>query len=281
VLVNHERLLSLIDDKNWLSAYIKSNQLLDLVAEFPRRGFSKKKPQSDAKIDVAKFVKLLQPLSPRLYSIASSPVEYDNEIHLTIGVLREKSAQNYLSREQLGSASGYLTQRLEVQSTLDIYLVKNNAFRLPVNRARPVIMIGAGTGIAPFRAFLQQRAAEVDSGKNWLVYGNRHFHKDFLYQTEIQKFVHTGLLTQVNLAFSRDQKQKKYVQHCLLENSSELFRWIEEGAHLYVCGSTQMGAAVHSALTSIVSSEGEYSTEQAENYLNTLRLERRYQKDIY
>ncbi len=270
MLANRERLNTIVADKNSLNDFINSHQVLDLITEFPTKS-----------IDADKFANLLQPLSPRLYSIASSPVEYDNEIHLTVGVLRGAACQQDNQREQLGGASGYLAYRLEEESALDVYLVKNNSFRLPVEKTRPVIMIGAGTGIAPFRAFLQQREIEAGSGENWLVYGNRHFHNDFLYQIEIQQYAQSGLLTRVDLAFSRDQENKIYVQQRLLEKPSELFRWLEKGAHVYVCGSTQMGTAVHDALTSVVSTEGGYSVEQAEDYLNTLRLEGRYQKDVY
>ncbi|NOX42333.1 MAG: assimilatory sulfite reductase (NADPH) flavoprotein subunit [Gammaproteobacteria bacterium] len=265
-LVNSEGLNTIVSDNNSLTEFINHRQLFDLATEFP------------AKItDTESFVNLLQPLAPRLYSIASSPVEYDDEIHLTVSVVR----QEFNQRVQLGGASGYLIERIEEDSPLDVYLVKNNSFRLPVEKTRPVIMIGAGTGIAPFRAFIQQRADDGDSGPNWLVYGNRHFHHDFLYQLEIQQHHNSGLLSRVDLAFSRDQESKKYVQHRLLENSSELFRWLEEGAYLYVCGSTRMGAAVHDALTNVVLTEGGYSLEETEEYLNSLRIDGRYQKDVY
>jgi len=287
MLVNHERLNTIIDDQIRLKNYINNHQLLDLITEFSFDAHHQN--PGNVHFDAEKLINFLQPLNPRLYSIASGCGEYDDEIHLTVGVLRHVSPghvspDSYQSshlREQLGGASGFLTQRLKDEAELKIYLVKNNTFRLPVNNSVPIVMIAAGTGIAPYRAFLQQRAADNDSGENWLVFGNRHFHEDFLYQLEIQQYLQSGLLTDIDLAFSRDQQDKIYVQHRLLEKKAELYRWLEKGAHLYVCGSTQMGIAVHEALVSVVATEGGYCDEQAENYLKKLRLESRYQKDVY
>jgi len=282
MLVNHERLNTIVDDQIQLSNYIANHQLLDLLTEFSLDAHYKN--NGNIHFDAKKLINLLQPLSPRLYSIASACSEYDDEIHLTVGVLRHVSPvayQNSYIREQLGGASGFLTQRLKDEAELKIYLVKNNTFRLPVNNSVPIVMIAAGTGIAPYRAFLQQRAADNDSGKNWLVFGNRHFHEDFLYQLEIQQYLQSGLLTHIDLAFSRDQQDKIYVQHRLLEKKAELYRWLKNGAHLYVCGSMQMGIAVHEALVSVIATEGGFCNEQAENYLKKLRLESRYQKDVY
>lgn len=213
-----------------------------------------------------------------MYSIASSQQAFDDEIHLTVSTLKYET-QNGDTR--YGSASQYLNQHIQAGDTLNIYVAENDQFRLPANSETPVIMIGAGTGIAPFRAFLQQRKAENASGENWLIFGNRHFHRDFLYQLEWQKYRAAGLLNRISLAFSRDHQSKVYVQDRLFEEADELYSWIQKGAQLYVCGSTDLDTAVHQALVDIVQQHDQLDAQQAEQFVNNLRAEGRYLRDVY
>ena len=181
----------------------------------------------------------------------------------------------------MGSASGYLTQRLGEDEATGVYVVENPNFRLPSDPDRAIIMIAAGTGVAPYRAFLQHRESRGDSGKNWLIFGNRHFHEDFLYQLEWQHYRQKGLLTRVDPVFSRDQQEKIYVQHRLLECGKELFHWLEEGAHVYVCGDTGMARDVHEALLEVVAREARLTADQASEFIDELRRQARYQRDVY
>jgi len=175
-----------------------------------------------------------------------------------------------------------LGTRLEEGQQVKVYVEKNANFRLPVDPNTPVIMVGPGTGIAPFRAFMQEREAQEAEGKNWLFFGNPHFTQDFLYQVEWQRFLSEGTLDKITLAFSRDQAEKVYVQHRLLENGKEVWQWLEEGAHFYVCGdATHMAKDVNDALLSIIAEHGGKSAVDAEQYLNDLRRAKRYQKDVY
>jgi sulfite reductase (NADPH) flavoprotein alpha-component len=220
----------------------------------------------------------LRKLTPRLYSIASSLNEVEDEVHLTLGVV-EYEAHGHLHQ---GGASSYLGHRLKENEEVLIYVESNDNFRLPEDSSKPVIMIGPGTGIAPFRAFLQERAVQEASGDNWIFFGNPHFTEDFLYQTEWQEFLADGVLTRIDLAFSRDQEHKIYVQHRIIEQAKEIWNWLQRGAHLYVCGDEKrMAHDVHQALLDVATTIGGYSDEEAENYLVELRKEGRYQKDVY
>ncbi|EKN6259342.1 NADPH-dependent assimilatory sulfite reductase flavoprotein subunit [Yersinia enterocolitica] len=265
-LSRDEKLIALLADKPALQHYAKNTPIVDMVRQAP----------SDLNAD--QLVALLRPLTPRLYSIASSQAETENEVHITVGVVR----YDIDGRPRTGGASGYLADRLEVDGDIRIFIEHNDNFRLPVNPETPVIMIGPGTGIAPFRAFMQQREADGATGKNWLLFGNPHFTEDFLYQVEWQRYVKDGLLTRIDLAWSRDQAHKIYVQDKLREQGAELWNWIQQGAHIYVCGdANRMAKDVEQVLLDVVALHGAMDAEQADEYLSELRLARRYQRDVY
>ena len=262
---NHE-LLALISDRSAIQHYAETMPIVDMVR------------QAAAQPEAQAFIDILRPLSPRLYSIASSQEEVGNEVHLTVGVVR----YDIDGRARTGGASGYLADRLNEESELKIFIEHNDNFRLPTDPQTPLIMIGPGTGIAPFRAFLQHRESTGATGKNWLFFGNPHFVDDFLYQTEWQRYVKDGLLSRIDLAWSRDQSHKVYVQDKLREQGEEVWRWIQEGAHIYVCGdANRMAKDVEETLLEIVASYGEMDHEQADEFLSELRVERRYQRDVY
>jgi sulfite reductase (NADPH) flavoprotein alpha-component len=223
------------------------------------------------------LVGALRALTPRLYSIASSRASVADEVHLTVAAL------DYLAEgeRRYGSASRYLAVHGE-DSRLQVYLERNKRFRLPVDGSRDVIMIGPGTGVAPFRGFVQERAASDASGRNWLFFGARHMDRDFLYQTEWQHALKHGALHRLDVAFSRDQAERIYVQQRMREQGAQLFHWLESGAFLYVCGdAANMAPDVHAALLDIVGDHGGRTPEDAAAYLNTLIGERRYVRDVY
>lgn len=263
---NNDTLLKLVTDKAALREYIEPRQIFDIVAQNP------------AKLDAQTLVDCARKLQARLYSIASSQSEVEEEVHLTVGLVK----YNEFESEHFGGCSGYLANRAEEGSAIKVFVEHNDNFRLPADDNTPVIMVGPGTGIAPFRAFLQERDARGAEGENWLFFGNPHFTQDFLYQVEIQGYVKSGLLNKVDLAFSRDQAEKIYVQDRLLEQGAELFAWLEKGAHFYVCGdANRMAKDVHQALLDIIKTHGGKNDEEAEQYLKELRNTHRYQKDVY
>jgi sulfite reductase (NADPH) flavoprotein alpha-component len=221
-------------------------------------------------------VSILEPTAPRLYSISSSPEAHPGEIHLTVA--RDTFSIN--TELKYGLCSDHLSQLVPGQ-TIEFYIHHNTQFRLPDPEA-PIIMIGPGTGIAPFRAFLAQRDSTGATGKNWLFFGDQHFTTDFLYQSEIQDWARTGVLTRINTAFSRDQEHKVYVQHKMQKHATELFHWLESGAHVYICGAREpMSVDVEDTLLSIIRQEGNRSDAQAESFLDELRDSGRYTKDVY
>ncbi|MEO3879418.1 assimilatory sulfite reductase (NADPH) flavoprotein subunit [Rheinheimera fenheensis] len=259
-------LTELAADKAALRAYLSERQIIDIVREHP--GLLSAQQLADA----------LRKQQPRLYSIASSQAEVEDEVHLTVGVVRYDA----YGQPHLGGASGFLAERLAEGDKVKVFVEHNNNFRLPQSDDTPVIMIGPGTGIAPFRAFLQERDARGASGKNWLFFGNPHFTQDFLYQLELQNYLKRGVLTKLNVAFSRDQAQKVYVQDKLRAHGSELWQWLEDGAHLYICGdANRMAKDVQQALIDIVQQHGGKTADQAQTYLDELRVAKRYQKDVY
>lgn len=265
-LSRDERLIELLADKHQLQQYAQTTPLPDMIRQAP------------ADLDAEQLVALLRPLTPRLYSIASAQEEVGNEVHITVGVVR----YDVEGRARTGGASGYLADRLEEEGELRVFIEHNDNFRLPANPQTPVIMIGPGTGIAPFRAFIQQRAAEGAEGLNWLFFGNPHFTEDFLYQVEWQRYVKEGVLSRIDLAWSRDQNHKVYVQDKLREQGAEVWRWIEKGAHIYVCGdANRMAKDVEKALLELLAEHGGMDAEQADEFLSELRVERRYQRDVY
>jgi sulfite reductase (NADPH) flavoprotein alpha-component len=249
-----------------LREYIEVRQIFDIILQNP------------ANISAQELVDCCRKLQARLYSIASSQSEVEDEVHLTVGLVEFDA----FGEKHFGGCSGYLANRAEEGVNVKIFSEHNDNFRLPADDSKAVIMVGPGTGIAPFRAFLQEREAKEASGDNWLFFGNPHFTQDFLYQTEIQGYVKSGLLTKVDLAFSRDQAEKIYVQDRIRENGAAVFDWLENGAHFYICGdANRMAKDVHQALIDIVKAHGGKDDEQAEQYLKALRSEHRYQKDVY
>ena len=265
-LSRDEKLLELVSDKSRLQHYAQTTPIVDMVRQAP------------IELRAAQLTELLRPLTPRLYSIASSQAESESEVHITVGAVRYEID----GRARAGGASSYLADRLEEDSEIRVFIEHNDNFRLPANPETPVIMIGPGTGIAPFRAFMQQRDNDGAGGKNWLFFGNPHFTEDFLYQVEWQRYVKDGLLTNIDLAWSRDQQQKVYVQDKIRAKGAEVWRWIEEGAHIYVCGdANRMAKDVEQALLEVVAEHGGMDTETADEYLSELRIERRYQRDVY
>lgn len=261
-----KKLQKLVEDKDKLREYAGNTQIVDVLAE------------KKTKLNAEQLVGLLRRLTPRLYSIASAQSEVDEEVHLTVGVVEYQQGEE----TRFGGASSYLSHRLEEGGEVKVFIENNNNFKLPQDDNTPVIMIGPGTGIAPFRSFIQERDNRDAKGKNWLFFGDRTFTQDFLYQVEWQKYLKSGVLSQLDVAFSRDQQDKVYVQHRLLENGQQLWQWIEEGAYLYVCGdATRMAKDVHEALIEVVQEHGKLSKEKAEEFITTLRKEKRYQRDVY
>lgn len=223
-----------------------------------------------------KVIKILEPITPRLYSISSSLQAHEGEVHVTVA--KDKFTVN--EELKFGLCSDYLSC-LPADTDIHFYVHRNDQFRLPAGD-KDVIMIGPGTGIAPFRAFLEERDTTGANGRNWLFFGDQHFVTDFLYQTEIQAWKQSGLLSRVNLAFSRDQEQKIYVQHKMVQYGEAFFEWLEEGAYMYVCGAKEpMSVDVENTLLYIIQKHGNLTTEQAEEYVGRLREEGRYLKDVY
>ena len=265
-LTRSETLLPLVGDKAQLQHYATTTPIVDMLRFSP------------AQLDADALIGLLRPLTPRLYSIASSQAEVESEVHITVGAVRFEVE----GRARAGGASGFLADRVEEEGEVRVFIEHNDNFRLPENPQTPVIMIGPGTGIAPFRAFMQQRAADGAEGKNWLFFGNPHFTEDFLYQVEWQRYVKEGVLSRIDLAWSRDQKDKVYVQDKLRQQGAELWRWINDGAHIYVCGdANRMAKDVEQALLEVIAEFGAMDIEAADEFLSELRVERRYQRDVY
>ena len=264
-LTKNPSLSALKEDGKKLRRFCRERQFIDLLREYP------------ADVSAETLVNLLHPQQPRLYSIASSQTSYEDEIHLTVSMLRYKTH----GAERQGGASGYLTQRIDEGENLNVYVAENSGFRLPKDGDAPIVMIGAGTGIAPYRAFLQEREAQASQGRNWLVFGNRHFHRDFLYQTDWLKYRNAGLLNRISVAFSRDNREPVYVQHRLLDEGKELYAWLQAGAHLYVCGGLNMERGVYQSLQQIFRVHGGADEESAIEQIEALRTQGRYQRDVY
>lgn len=248
------------------AAFMYNNHVIDIVRRFPVKG-----------LDAETFVRGLRPLQPRLYSISSSLAAAPDEAHLTVSTVR----YDLHGEPRTGVASGHLAARGEADTTLPVYIQANTHFRLPHDDA-PILMIGAGTGVAPYRAFMQEREARGASGKSWLVFGERNFRSDFLYQVEWQSYLKDGILSQMDVAFSRDRTPKAYVQDRLREHAREVYAWLEEGAHIYVCGdAARLAPDVHAALIDIVAEQGGLDSAAAADYLANLQRDHRYQRDVY
>lgn len=226
--------------------------------------------------ELLQVIQILEPIVPRLYSISSSPEAHGGEVHITVA--RDKFLVN--EKEEVGLCSHYLTQ-LPIDTNLNFYIHPNKVFRMP-SEYSDVIMIGPGTGVAPFRSFLFERDAQGASGKNWLFFGDQHFTSDFLYQTEIQSFLDSGVLTKFNGAFSRDQEHKVYVQHKMLQEAEELFEWLETGAYIYICGAKEpMSFDVEKTLVEIIATQKHIDESQAVAYIENMREAGRLLKDVY
>lgn len=250
-----------------LADLLATRQLIDLLREYP------------ATWGADELVAALRPLVPRLYSIASSPRAVGEEAHLTVAHIEYTMEGD--ADPRWGTASNFLA-RSEEGATIPVFIERNERFRLPDDASRDVILIGPGTGVAPFRAFVQERAESAATGRNWLFFGNPHAHSDFLYQLEWQDALKSGALHRLDLAFSRDQPHKIYVQDRLRERGGEVFDWLQSGAHLYVCGdATRMAKDVHAALLDIIAVHGGKSVEEAGDYLNELQAQGRYARDVY
>nr|WP_263314649.1 assimilatory sulfite reductase (NADPH) flavoprotein subunit [Mammaliicoccus sp. Marseille-Q6498] len=251
----------------WIYGYVEGRDLIDLINDFPPEDL-----QPDS------LHKILRKLPAREYSIASSYQATPDEVHLTIGAVRYHAND----RDRKGVCSVQFAERLEPGDTVPIYLKKNPNFKFPKTDDKPVIMIGPGTGVAPFRAYIQEKEELGLKNKAWLFFGEQHFTTDFLYQTEWQGWLKDGVLSKLSLAFSRDTAEKVYVQHKIEENSKEFYQWIEDGASIYVCGDEKnMAKDVNHAILNVIQAEGGYNEEEAEAFLTQLKKDRRYQRDIY
>jgi len=262
----NEQLDSISQSQEKLQEYLNGRDIVDLINDFP------------VKLSAQDLIKLLRPLQPRLYSIASSPKANPGELHLAVGVVEYENN----GRNHHGTCSNYLSDFEGSESKISVFIEKNPNFRLPENDETPIIMVGAGTGIAPYRAFIQHREQAVKQGKSWLFFGNRNFESEFLYQTDWQKFLKSGALSKMDVAFSRDTDKRVYVQHKLQENATEIYRWLEDGAHFYICGDMKkMASDVQNTLVSIVENQGAMSNDSALDYVNKMQKEKRLQLDVY
>ena len=261
------KLAALITDKEALKEYTWGREIIDVLTDFPAKS-----------ITADQLAGTMRKLPPRLYSIASSPKAHPGEVHLTVGVVRYDSN----GRERKGVCSTYLADRIEEGSAIDVFVTPNKHFKVPANPDAPLIMVGPGTGIAPFRAFIEERQATDAKGKNWLIFGDQHYLTDFLYQTEWQSYLEDGVLTKLDVAFSRDQAEKVYVQDRMRENAKELYAWLEEGASFCVCGdASRMAHDVDQALHDVIAQEGSMSEAAAADYVKQLKADKRYVRDVY
>ncbi len=255
------------DAKGRLKEFNDGREIIDAILKFAPNGLS-----------AAALTGIFRKLPPRLYSIASSPLAHTDEVHLTVAAVRYETH----GRQRKGVCSTYLADLVKSGDPVQVFIQPNKNFRLPSDGSTPVIMVGPGTGVAPFRAFVEHRAALGSPGKNWLFFGDQHYTYDFLYQLEWQDFLKEGALTRLDVAFSRDQPEKVYVQDRMIEHANELYKWLEEGAHFYVCGdANRMAHDVHEALISVVENQAGISREAAGAYVEDLKKAKRYQRDVY
>lgn len=255
------------DAKGEFKAWSEKRQLIDLLEEFPAKDLC-----------AQRLVDILRKLPPRLYSIASSPKTHPGEVHLTVAAIR----YNTLGKPRKGVGSCFLADEASKGSKVSVYIHQNKNFRLPDHAETPIIMVGPGTGIAPFRAFVEERVETGAAGESWLFFGGQEYNEDFFYQLEWQDQLKNGHLSRLDVAFSHDQPEKVYVQDRMAEQAADLWKWLEQGAHFYVCGdASRMAKAVNDTLLSIIASEGGKSAEEAEAYLSNLKKEKRYQRDVY
>lgn len=264
-LITHPELLAAAQDKTALQDWLYAADWADVLREFAG------KPSAQQLVDV------LRPLQPRQYSIASSPAAHPDEVHLLV----KRVEYAFQGSKHLGAGSNWLA-RLQAGEAASVHVKPNPNFKLPTDPQAKIIMVGAGTGVAPFRSFLFEREAQGVKGNSWLFFGEQHFRTDFLYQTEWQQLLANGALERMSVAFSRDQAQKIYVQHRLQESGADVWQWLQQGAHIYVCGDmNRMAKDVHQALLQIAVQHGGKAEEEASAWLEQLVSERRYQRDVY
>lgn len=266
-LFGNTELLSQIDNAEWIQHFIDGRDVIDLLTEFPT---SELIPDT--------LYKLLRKLPPREYSIASSYEATPDEVHITVGAVRYEAHE----RTRKGVCSVQLAERVQPGDTVPIYLKKNPNFKFPFDEDTPVIMIGPGTGVAPFRSYMQAREDLGLSGNTWLFFGEQYFTTDFLYQTEWQAWLKDETLAKLDLAFSRDTEEKVYVQHRIAQQSELFYQWLQDGAAIYVCGDEKhMAKDVHETIRSVIAQEGDMSESDAEAYLTQMKQAKRYQRDVY
>lgn len=265
-LTKKESLKAIVSDEAKMKAYMLGRGLVDPIVDF------------DVKFPTTEYlIAPLKQLQPRLYSISSSPKAHPGEVHLTVG----KVTYDLHGRKRMGVCSTYLSDH-KLDRPVKVYMHVNKAFRLTDNDDAPAIMIGPGTGIAPFRAFLEEREARGAKGKNWLFFGDQHASCDFLYQEQISGWMKCGLLTRLDTAFSRDQEEKIYVQNRIIEQAKEFYTWLEEGGSIYICGdASRMAKDVDAAIHTVVEIAGGKSAEEAKAYVDQLKKEKRYLRDVY
>ena len=262
-----DELLEKCADREWVKEYTWGRDWVDVVKEYP--------PSSLCAGDYAGF---LRPLAPRLYSIASSIHAHPNEVHLTVGSVRYEA----FGRQKKGVCSTFISDMWEEGATSGVYFHHNPNFRLPEDGSLPIIMVGPGTGIAPFRAFIEERIAKGATGKNWLFFGDQHQATDYLYQPEWEEYLESGHLDKVDLAFSRDQTEKIYVQDRMRENAAQIWEWINTGGYFYVCGDAiRMAKDVNQALIDIEAEQGEMAEAEAAAYVKQMQKDKRYGRDVY
>ncbi|WP_449538945.1 sulfite reductase subunit alpha [Ferdinandcohnia sp. Marseille-Q9671] len=264
----NEALQELVANTDQVKEYCDGRDLLDLLRDF-----------GPWKASAQEIVSLLRKMPPRLYSIASSLAAHPDEVHLTIGAVRYTAH----GRDRKGVCSVQCAERVQEGDTIPVFVQANKHFHLPDSQDVDIIMVGPGTGIAPFRSFIEERAANKAEGRSWLFFGDQHEASDYLYRKELEQYQQDGVLTKLDVAFSRDTDQKVYVQHKMLENSKEIYEWIEKGAYFYVCGDKEyMAKDVNDALLTIIEKEGGMDSEAAEEYLkNMMKVEKRYLRDVY
>ncbi|PAW79630.1 MAG: sulfite reductase subunit alpha [Verrucomicrobia bacterium Tous-C9LFEB] len=264
--VSYKQLLSPAHEEEF-KKYLYSRDVIDMLVEFPQ-----------VRHTAAELCALLKKLAPRLYSISSSPLAHPGQVHLTVGVVRYEIK----GRSKGGVCSTFLADRIGVGGTVPVYVQASHGFRLPVDDQVPVIMVGPGTGIAPFRAFLEERQARGAKGRNWLFFGDQRESSDYLYRDALEEWKKEGHLTRLSTAFSRDQEKKIYVQHRMEEEVAELWSWLQEGACFYVCGdASRMAKDVDQALHRVAEAGGGLTAEAAADYIKKLRTEKRYLRDVY
>ena len=262
-----DELLEKCADREWVKEYTWGRDWVDVVKDYPVASFS-----------ASDFVSFLRPLAGRLYSIASSILAHPNEVHLTVGTVRYEA----FGREKKGVCSTFISDMWDEGATAGVYFHHNKNFKLPKDGSLPVIMIGPGTGIAPFRAFIEERVATGATGKNWLFFGDQHEASDFLYKSEWDAYLESGALSKLDSAFSRDQAEKIYVQDRMRENAAEIWEWISAGGYFYVCGdASRMAKDVNTALIDIAAEHGGMDEKEAAAYIKQMQKEKRYGRDVY